>query len=240
MRRCFLAKRAEARERRRALAQREPLDASSAAPPSEEQRLRSDAKRRRAAARLEAASSAVADSDEQAATARSPQSLVGLEMPSILFNNFDRRFLDLGQLAVGGLVLYVYPGSECSPIDGARSLDVDLLQHRTYSALRDRYAEVVPGGALVAASSISPTAQFHHSPELAWDQDEGTRFPHYLVSDEMLQLASELGLPTFSHEGETYYERLTLVAHERRIRRVIHPATPGQDARQALTWLQLR
>lgn len=222
------------------MALREPLDPPSTALPSEERHLRRDARGGRIAAQPQAAPGAACDGDEQAGTARPPQSLVGLEMPSILFNNFDRRFLDLGQLAIGGLVLYVYPGSDHSPADGARSLDVDLMQHRTYSALRDRYAEVVPGGALVAASSISPTAQFHHSPELAWDQDEGARFPHYLVSDEMLQLASELGLPTFSHEGETYYERLTLVAHEGRIQRVFHPAIPGQDARQALTWLQLR
>jgi peroxiredoxin len=220
------------------LARHEPLDAPSAALPSQERRLRSDAKRR-ATTWLQAAQGDATGAAQQSAAARSPQSLVGLQMPSILFNNFDRRFLDLGQLAIGGLVLYVYPGCDLSSADGARSLDADLLQHRAYSALRDRYAEVVPGGAIVAASSISPTAQFHHSPELAWDQDDCTRFPHYLVSDEMLQLASELGLPTFSHEGETYYERLTLVAHEGRIQRVFHPAIPGQDARQALTWLQL-
>jgi peroxiredoxin len=98
----------------------------------------------------------------------------------------------------------------------------------------------MPGGALVALSSISPTQQFHQSPELAWDQDEGAPFQHYLVSDETLQLAEELQLPTFQHDGETYYERLTLVACEGQIQRVIHPVSAGQDARQALTWLQLR
>jgi peroxiredoxin len=172
-------------------------------------------------------------------SARPPQSLLGLEMPGILFNNFDRRFLDLGELSQGGLVIYTYPGCKHSPSDGINSLDADLLQHRTYSALRERFAETVPGSALMALSSISPTQQFHYSPDLAWDQDEDTPFQHYLVSDEMLQFATELGLPTFDHEGETYYERLTLIAREGRIQRVFHPVQPGQDAHQALTWLQL-
>jgi peroxiredoxin len=173
------------------------------------------------------------------ASARTPQSLTGAEVPSLLFNNFDRRFLDLRELAEDGLVLYVYPGSNRSPAEGTESLDADTLQHKSYSGLRERFAEVVPRGALVALSSIPPTQQFHHSPELAWDQDEEATFQHYLVSDESLQLAQELGVPTFSDAGETYYERLTLVARDGRIQRVFHPVTPGQDARQALTWLQL-
>jgi peroxiredoxin len=170
----------------------------------------------------------------------SPQALAGVEMPAIMFNNFDRRFLDLREIAAHSLVLYVYPGCERSPGDGAASLGADAMQHRTYCALRKRFAEAMPGGALVALSSISPTQQFHQSPELAWDQDEDAPFQHYLVSDETLQLAEELQLPTFQHDGETYYERLTLIAHEGRIQRVFHPVTAGQDARQALTWLQLR
>lgn len=160
-------------------------------------------------------------------------------MPSLLFNNFDRRFLDLGEIAAKGLVLYVYPGCEHSPGEGAASLQADAVQHRTYSVLRKRFAEVVPGGALVALSSIPPTLQFHQSPELAWDQGEDAPFQHYLVSDEALQLASKLRLPTFRYEGTVFYERLTLVVRNGRIQRVFHPVTAGQDARQALTWLQL-
>lgn len=168
-----------------------------------------------------------------------PQALEGIEMPAILFNNFDRRFLDLRELSAPGLVLYVYPGCDRSPADGAGSLAGDGIQHRTYGVLRKRFAETMPGGALLALSSISSTFQFHQSPELAWDQDEEAPFQHYLVSDETLQLAEELRLPTFEHEGEVYYERLTLVARAGVIQRVFHPVVPGQDARQALTWMQL-
>lgn len=174
------------------------------------------------------------------AQAASPHALTGLQMPGVMFNNFDRRFLDLGEIAACSLVLYVYPGCERSPADGAASLRADAMQHKTYCVLRKRFAEAMPGGALVALSSISPTQQFHQSPELAWDQDESAPFQHYLVSDETLQLAEELQLPTFQHDGGTYYERLTLVAHDGHIQRVFHPVTAGQDARQALTWLQLR
>jgi peroxiredoxin len=177
--------------------------------------------------------------DPEGWTLVSPQALAGADMPGILFNNFDRRFLDLQEIAAAGLVLYVYPGCEDSPADGRESLQADTVQHRTYTVLRKQFARLMPDGALVAVSSIPPTRQFHLSPELAWEQDEDSPFQHYLVSDETLQLAEELGLPTFEHEGETYYERLTLVARAGRIQRVFHPVTPGQDAHQALTWLQL-
>lgn len=173
------------------------------------------------------------------AAAASPQALIGVEMPSILFNNFDRRFLDLGEIALKALVLYVYPGCERSPEEGPDSLVADRRQHKAYSVLRPHFAELMPGGAIVAVSAVSPTQQFHMSPELAWDQDEDAPFQHYLVSDETLLLAKTLRLPTFQDEGETYYERLTLVARDGRIQCVFHPAMPGQDARQALAWLQL-
>lgn len=169
----------------------------------------------------------------------SPLSLAGATMPSILFNNFDRQFLDLREIATRGLILYAYPGCEESPAEGTDSLQADALQHRAYSALREQFSEMVPGGALLAVSSISPTLQFHQSPELAWDQDEDAPFQHYLVSDETLQLAGELGLPTFRHGEDTFYERLTLIARGGRIQRVFHPVRAGQDARQALTWLHL-
>lgn len=160
-------------------------------------------------------------------------------MPGILLHNFDRRFLDLRELAAAGLVLYVYTGCESSSADRQASVAGDNLQHETYGALCSRFAEVMPGGALVALSSIPPRLQLHQSPELAWRQEEGAPFEHYLVSDETLQLAEDLGLPTFEHESNVYYERLTIVARGGRIQRVFHPVVPGQDARQALAWLQL-
>lgn len=168
-----------------------------------------------------------------------PCSLVGGQMPSLFFNNFDRRFVDLGEIARSGLVLYVYPGCPHTPTDGSNGLQADAAQHRAYCCLRERFAELMPGGAMIALSSISPTQQFHNSPELAWEQNEEAIFEHYLISDEMLQLAEELGLPTFQHEGETHYERLTLLVRGGRIQCVFHPVTPGQDARQALAWLAL-
>lgn len=168
-----------------------------------------------------------------------PCSLVGTEMPSLFFNNFDRRFVDLGEIARRGLVLYVYPGCSHTPTDGGNGLQADATQHRTYGCLRGSFAELLPGGAMVALSSISPTQQFHDSPELAWEQNEEAIFEHYLISDEMLQLGEELGLPTFQHEGETHYERLTLVVRAGYIQCVFYPVTPGQDAHQALAWLAL-
>jgi hypothetical protein len=169
----------------------------------------------------------------------SPRALEGLAMPGVLFNNFDRRPVDLGKIAAAGLLLYVYPGCEDLPPDSEAGVAGDVLQHATYEALRERFAEAMPGGALVALSSIPAWLQLHHSPDLAWLQDRETPFEHYLISDETLQLAEELCLPTFEHKGNRYYQRLTIVARGGRIQRVFHPIVPGQDARQALAWLQL-
>jgi hypothetical protein len=160
-------------------------------------------------------------------------------MPSILFNNFDRRLVDLGEIAAAGLVLYVYPGCEGLPPDSDAGVAGDIRQHASYETLRDEIATAIPGGALVALSSIPAWMQLHHSPDLAWLQDQETPFAHYLISDEMLQLAEDLGIPTFEHKGNRYYERLAIVARGGRIQRVFHPVAPGQDARQALAWLRL-
>jgi peroxiredoxin len=62
--------------------------------------------------------------------------------------------------------------------------------------------------------------------------------PYPLLSDEHLELAASLGLPTFQFNGQTYFKRITLVVSQRRIEGALYPVfPPNRGAEQALTWL---
>jgi peroxiredoxin len=62
--------------------------------------------------------------------------------------------------------------------------------------------------------------------------------PYPLLSDERLELARALGLPTFEAGGLTLYRRVTLVARAGTIEHVFYPVfPPDRDAAEVLGWL---
>jgi peroxiredoxin len=64
------------------------------------------------------------------------------------------------------------------------------------------------------------------------------RLPYPLLSDEQLQLAMSLGLPTFEFHGRTYVKRVTLVVSRGGVETALYPVfPPDQAAEQALAWL---
>jgi peroxiredoxin len=67
---------------------------------------------------------------------------------------------------------------------------------------------------------------------------ERLRLPYPLLSDEQLQLATSLGLPTFEFHGRTYLKRVTLVVSQGTIEAALYPVfPPDKAADQALAWL---
>jgi len=65
--------------------------------------------------------------------------------------------------------------------------------------------------------------------------------PFPVVSDERLELARALGLPTFEVEGLTLYRRLALVAEGSRIVKVFYPVfPPDRNAEEVLAWMSSR
>ena len=65
--------------------------------------------------------------------------------------------------------------------------------------------------------------------------------PFPVVSDERLELAGALDLPTFEVEGLTLYKRLALVAEDGRIVKVFYPVfPPDRNAEDVLAWLRDR
>lgn len=172
-------------------------------------------------------------------TAFSISRLVGMAVPRLLFVDVGSRFVDLGELAWRGLVIYVYPGCETEE-DGAASMRLDLAQHKTYEKLRARFAQVMPEGALVAVSMAPPVEQCRHALEVGVNPEGDERHvAHYLIEDDNRALARAFGVPVHTHHGRAHYERVTLIAREGRIKHVFGSPRPHDDAYQALTWLQM-
>jgi peroxiredoxin len=134
-------------------------------------------------------------------------------------------------------VLYVYPrtGRPGRPmlagwdeIPGARGCTPQSC------SFRDHAAELAALGARVAGLSAQP---LDDQVEFA----ERNRMPFPIVSDEWLDLARTLGLPTFEIEGLTLYKRLTLIAQRGTIAKVFYPVfPPDRNAQDVVDWLGQR
>lgn len=62
--------------------------------------------------------------------------------------------------------------------------------------------------------------------------------PYPLLSDNAVQLAETLQLPTFEAAGMRLYKRLTFIARERQIVKVFYPVfPPRRNASEVLMWL---
>ena len=117
-------------------------------------------------------------------------------------------------------VIYCYPGAYAtssaypagwSEIPGATGC---TLEAATY---RERIGEFAARGAEVVGVSTQ-------RPEEQADFAANARIPYRLLSDQELQLAAALRLPTFRAGGRDHLKRLTLiVAADRTIRHVLYP-----------------
>src|SRR2546423_532840 len=153
--------------------------------------------------------------------------LPGLELPDLTLDS-SQGPVSLAELARERLVLYVYPrtGRPDRPmlpgwddIPGARGCTPQSC------GFRDHAAELAAFGARVAGLSAQSLAD---QVEFA----ERNRMPFPVVSDERLELARALDLPTFEVEGLTLYKRLALVAERGRIVTVFYPVFPPDGTRR--------
>ena len=162
--------------------------------------------------------------------------LPGLELPGLTLPS-SAGPVNLGELARERLVLYVYPrtgrpGEPLLPgwdeIPGARGCTPQSC------AFRDHAAELAALGAAVAglsAQSLDDQREFA----------ERNRMPFPVVSDEHLELARALGLPTFEVEGLRLYKRVTLVAERGEVEKIFYPVfPPDRNAEEVLAWMSSR
>jgi peroxiredoxin len=148
----------------------------------------------------------------------------------------DGSLVDLSALP-GRSVVYIYPrtGRPDQPtptgwdeIPGARGCTPQSC------AYRDLAAELEALGARVFGLSTQDTA---------YQQEAVQRLhlPFPLLSDERLDFATALDLPTFEVDGMTLIKRLTLIINDGAIETVFYPVfPPDADAANVLAWLRER
>jgi len=159
--------------------------------------------------------------------------LPGMRLPSVSLMSTTGDSVDLSTKE-GTTVVYCYPltGSPdqdlpagWDDIPGARGCTPQSC------AFRDHHAELEELGARVFGLSTQDTAyQREASGRL--------RLPFPLLSDEKLEFARALGLPTFEAEGMILIRRLTLVVENGEIVKVFYPVfPPGRNAEEVIGWL---
>jgi peroxiredoxin len=162
--------------------------------------------------------------------------LPGLELPDLTLPS-SAGPVSLAELARERLVLYVYPrtGRPGRPmlagwddIPGARGCTPQSCGFRDHASELGEFRARVAG---LSAQSLEDQVEFA----------ERNRMPFPVVSDERLELAGALDLPTFEVEGLTLYKRLALVAEDGRIVKVFYPVfPPDRNAEDVLAWLRDR
>jgi peroxiredoxin len=162
--------------------------------------------------------------------------LASMALPPVTLRATDGTSVRLDELA-GRTVVFAYPRTgrpgEASPggddhwdaIPGARGCTPQAC------SFRDEYTRFAAAHTRVFGLSTQDTA---YQQEVA----ERLNLPYSLLSDERLELATALELPTFEVEGMTLLKRLTLVLRDGAIESVIYPVfPPNRSAEQALARL---
>jgi peroxiredoxin len=144
--------------------------------------------------------------------------------------------IDLSALA-GSTVVYCYPltgrpdrklPQGWDEIPGARGCTPQSC------AFCDHHTELKDLGSRVFGLSAQSTA---YQREAA----ERLNLPYGLLSDENLEFAGALGLPTFEADGMILIKRLTLVIENGEILKAFYPVfPPGRNAEEVIGWLSDR
>jgi peroxiredoxin len=169
-----------------------------------------------------------------AAVSELSERLLGAAMPALKLESTAGP-VDLAKLAAGRLVLYIYPhatGLPDAPVPGWDAIPGARGCTAQSCAFRDRDDELTSLGAEVAGLSVQTVEE-----QRQFATRVGLRYR--LISDPELRLADQLGLPTFTAAGRTFYERLTLVATAGRVVKVFHPVLePERNAADVAAWLE--
>ena len=162
--------------------------------------------------------------------------LVGAALPPIALQTTDGTSVRLDQLE-GRTVVFAYPRTgrpgepslggdeEWDAIPGARGCTPQAC------SFRDEYARFEAAGTRLLGLSTQDTGYQREA-------TERLQLPYPLLSDERLELATALRLPTFEVDGITLLKRLTLFVRDGVIESVMYPVfPPNRSAEQALAHL---
>ncbi|MGO9006486.1 MAG: peroxiredoxin [Beijerinckiaceae bacterium] len=160
--------------------------------------------------------------------------LEGMRVPRVPLTATDGTTVDLAALP-GRVVLYAYPRTGRPGVENPAGWDL-IPGARGCTpqtcAFRDHFAELRASGVdHLFGLSTQDTA---YQREAA----ERLHLPFPLLSDEHLELARALRLPTFETNGIVLLKRLALVLDNGVIAQVFYPVfPPDRNARDVLKWL---
>jgi peroxiredoxin len=160
--------------------------------------------------------------------------LTGSRLPSLSLRSTRNAFVDLS-LHPGRTVVYIYPRTGRPDIDppqgwneipGARGCTPQSC------AFRDHYQQLKGLGAEVSGLSTQDT-------EYQREAAQRLHLPFALLSDERLEFANALSLPTFEVAGMRLIKRITLILRDGKIEHVFYPVfPPNKNADDVVDWLR--
>jgi peroxiredoxin len=161
--------------------------------------------------------------------------LAGLRLPSLPLAATDGSSVDLSKLS-GRTVVYIYPRTGVpgqAPPDGWDQIPGARGCTPQSCSFRDHFAELKRLGVdRLYGLSTQDTA---YQREAA----ERLHLPFAVLSDERLDLARAIKLPTFTAAGMTLLKRMALVIDDGVITKVFYPVfPPDKNAEEVIEWLQ--
>ena len=160
--------------------------------------------------------------------------LTGMQLPSVTLHSTGGRAVDLSSLK-GTTVVYIYPRTGrpdqelptgWNAIPGARGCTPQSC------AFRDHYQEL---------KDLGVSELFGLSTQNTAYQQEAVERLHLLfeiLSDEKLEFAKALKLPTFEVDGMRLIKRITLIVRAGSIAKVFYPVFPSdRNVGEVIRWL---
>ncbi len=159
--------------------------------------------------------------------------LPGMRLPSVPLMSTAGEPVDLSNLP-GRTVIYCYPMTGRPDQEPPRGWD-EIPGARGCTpqscSFRDHDGELRALGARVFGLSTQDT-------EYQREAAGRLRLPFELLSDERLEFALALNLPTFQADSMTLLKRITLIIDSGRIEKVFYPVfAPDRNAQEVIEWL---
>lgn len=158
--------------------------------------------------------------------------LLSKPLPALEMEWMPGEWIDISALGSTPLVLYCHPGAalDAAMLGGEEQiLGADAAECRAF-AKHDLELASMSHRVVGVSSQSAPTALRLATTEA---------LPHVVLSDDRLELAEELGLPTFEADGACLYERLTLIVRDGRVEKVFYPVPdPASHAAEVAQWLR--
>jgi peroxiredoxin len=158
--------------------------------------------------------------------------LLSKPLPALEMEWMPGEWIDISALGSDPLVLYCHPGAEPDAVVldcEEQTLGADAAECRAFAEHSLELACLRHRVVGVSSQSASATLRLASAEAL----------PHVVLSDDRLELAEEMGLPTFEVDGTCLYERLTLIVRDGRVEKVFYPVPdPATHAAEVAEWLR--